>query len=113
MAVKLHFSVFLSLSVQHSSSPPFKRELPCLAVNLHRKGFGVLGTARQDTIMIAALISFGLVMAFGAYISGQLFRNRVLQQDAVRVAEVWRERAETNAGKQTSLLQTFHSEAQR
>ncbi|MES2906979.1 MAG: hypothetical protein V4691_08165, partial [Pseudomonadota bacterium] len=62
--------------------------------------------------MIAALISFGLVMAYSAYLSGHFFRNRILQQDILAIAERWSGyAAHVPAG--ATLLDSFDKEAAR
>ncbi len=76
-------------------------------------GFGLFTKTRQDVIMVAALASFGLVMAYSAYISGQFFRDRLLHQDAQRIGAQWVERALSSTQSQPSLLNDFKKEAER
>jgi diguanylate cyclase (GGDEF)-like protein len=69
----------------------------------------LLRKKRQDIIMVAALASFGLVMAYSAYLSGQFFRDRLLHNDALRIGEQWSNRIDKGA----LLLQEFKKDAER
>ncbi len=74
----------------------------------------MLTKSRQDVIMIAALISFGLIMAYSAYISGQYFRNFVLRQDAVTIGEDWSTRIDNSLQSDTpeNMLGRFSQQAE-
>lgn len=62
--------------------------------------------------MIAAMISFGIIMAQSAYVSGKYIRKFILEQEAVDIATKWADFADLSSGTaKPQIFETHDKEA--